>query len=265
MGTDKQTIMNHYTHPLEKETASKIFDKTDKVFKEQGMETTDFFDPHQLTIAEKVINTFSDVSALFYGGLADAERKKVGIFPKEWNVTPDQLGIEVLELRGNFRFSSISHRDVLGAVMGLGLKRDKIGDIHVMEEEHRLIIAVDESISQFITQNLTQVKNVSVSAEAMDQEEIPRQQEYTREIKGTVSSLRLDAVASIGFGASRSKMSQLIKAERIKLNWQPTKDPKATVSEGDVISLRGKGRVEISAIGGKSRKGRRHVTLKRYK
>ncbi len=265
MVTDKQNIINHYSHPLDKETVSKVYDKADKVFCQQVLEITDFLDPNQLNIAEQVVNSFPDITALFYGGFPDAERKKVGIFPKEWNVSIDQLGLIVLNVQGNFKFTSISHRDVMGTVLGLGLKREKLGDILVQEDEDRIIIVIDQSISQYIIQNMTHIKNTPVSVDIIDHDHLPSQTEHTREISGTVSSLRLDAVASVGFGASRSKMTQLIKAERVKLNWQPVADPKSSVKAGDVVSLRGKGRIEISDIGGKSRKGRSHIVLKRYK
>ncbi|OWZ84146.1 RNA-binding protein [Natranaerobius trueperi] len=265
MEDDKHKILNHYTHPVDKETASKVYDKANKVFEQQKLEITDFLDPHQVDIAERIINSFADISAVFHGGFDSSERKKVGIFPKVWNITEKDLGIEVLEIQVRFEFEKVSHRDVLGAVLGLGLKREKIGDIQLFMENNKVFLAVDREISQFICDNLVQIKNTSVSIYVADDELKLPKEEFTKEITGTVSSLRLDAVSSIGFGASRSKMNQLIKAERVKINWKPTSDPKTTVNTCDVISLRGKGRVEVAEVGGKSRKGRRHVRLRRYK
>src|SRR5690606_31151046 len=85
-----------------------------------------------------------------------------------------------------------------------------------------------------------------------------------KEIKATVASLRLDAVAAEGFGMSRTKMVREIKAERVKLNWQPVSNPALAVKEGDVLSLRGRGRVVVAQVVGTTRKGRTSVVLQRY-
>ncbi len=263
MDRGKQRMMQHYTSTEDREIVAKIYEKADRAFQNQKFELTDFLDPHQQDIAERVINSFPEVTAVFHGGFINSERKKVGIFPAFWNLGPEDLGIDVLSLGGNFNFATLSHRDVLGALMSLGLRRDKLGDIFL--EEDTAYVAVDHSVSKYVMDNLVQVKNVGVQVTLVDKEILAEETDYTKEISGTVSSLRLDAVSSTGFGISRSKMAGLIKAERVKLNWRPTKDPKASVKEGDVISLRGKGRVEVSEVGGISRKGRYHLTLRRFK
>src|SRR5690606_27247364 len=84
-----------------------------------------------------------------------------------------------------------------------------------------------------------------------------------KEIKTTVASLRLDAVASAGFGLSRSKLAPAVRANQLKLNWQSVTSPSATIKEGDVISLAGRGRVEVAEVRGESKKGRIQLLLKK--
>ena len=105
---------------------------------------------------------------------------------------------------------------------------------------------------------------VSIAIEEMPLSDIAPRQEKVKEIKTTVASLRLDAIASSGFGISRTKAAEAIKGARVQVNWQPAKGPSQDVSQGDVISLRGKGRMELAEITGTSRKGRIGVLLKRY-
>ena len=89
-------------------------------------------------------------------------------------------------------------------------------------------------------------------------------EEKVKVINATVADLRLDAVAAAGYGVSRSRMSDEIKSLNVKLNWKEAKKAAQAVNEGDVISFRGRGRVEVAEIRGTTKKGRISVTLKRF-
>ena len=123
-----------------------------------------------------------------------------------------------------------------------------------MQDDGAVILA-DTALLQYLKQNFTKVAMVSVTVEEMPLSDIAPRQEKIKEIKTTVASLRLDAVASSGFGISRTKAAEAIKGDRVQVNWQPAKGPSQDVQEGDVISLRGKGRMELAQITGTSRKG----------
>ena len=89
-------------------------------------------------------------------------------------------------------------------------------------------------------------------------------EEKIKEVRTTVASLRLDAVASSGFSVSRTKLVSAVNAGLLQVNWQPAKGPSQEVKEGDIISMRGRGRMKVEAITGTSRKGRIGVYLKRF-
>ena len=76
--------------------------------------------------------------------------------------------------------------------------------------------------------------------------------------------MRLDAVAAAGFGVSRSKISNDIDADKVKVNWQPAKSSSQVIKESDIISMRGRGRIEIDEIRGQTKKGRISIVLKRF-
>jgi S4 domain protein len=105
---------------------------------------------------------------------------------------------------------------------------------------------------------------VAVSVTPMELDEIAPKEEKIKEVRTTVASLRLDAVASSGFSVSRTKLVSAVNAGLLQVNWQPAKGPSQEVKEGDIISMRGRGRMKVEAITGTSRKGRIGVYLKRF-
>lgn len=247
--------------PHEKRLADMIGDKINKVRRRESSEVTDFLDPFQQSLAESILKSCDDLTYIIYGGYAGAERARIAIMPKFWIGERVDLQISLLEIKGNTRFKDLNHRDFLGAILSLGLKREKIGDILVEEEGAK--IAVDSLVSPFILSNLEEVNSLPVRVREVKPEEVVERNERTREIKGTVASLRLDALASLGFGFSRSKIVRAIKADQVKVNWQRANDSSFQVEEGDIISLRGKGRIIIEKVLGKSRKGRIQVLIKK--
>ena len=154
-----------------------------------------------------------------------------------------------------------NHRAVLGSLMGLGLKRGKIGDILLSTDEAQVVVAGE--IADFLLDNLSKVGSFSVTVESIDPEQLNTPVERVKEIKSTVASPRLDAVAGLGYGVSRSRMAREIKMGKVKVNWQVVMDPDYKVGTGDVLSIRGRGRVVVDEFGGETRKGRLFVKLKR--
>ena len=184
------------------------------------------------------------------------------IYPQLYLVETIPSALRVLEASGNFSFQSVSHRDYLGSLMSTGLKRSKIGDILVLPEGCQVVVAAE--VADYLLTHWDRVHQVPISVREIDEEQLAVEPERIKEIKATVASLRLDAVAAEGFGMSRTKMAREIKAERVKLNWRPESDPSADVREGDVLSMRGRGRVVVSQVSGKTRKGRTSIVLHRY-
>ena len=84
------------------------------------------------------------------------------------------------------------------------------------------------------------------------------------EVRDTVSSLRLDAVAASGFSLSRGKAADLIASGRVQLNHRECVKPDHAVAQGDVLSCRGLGKCVLTEVGGPSKKGRILIVLERY-
>ncbi len=255
-------VAGKFSDEKDKTLALKVLDKGQQALKQNRVLVTGYFDPHQQRVAESVLRKAEGLTYYMFGGYPGAERQRIALMPAHFQQEHPDMGIVYLRLEGNFKFASISHRDVLGALLSLGIKRESLGDIFVADDCAKMLVT--EEIAPYILANLTQVHQVGVTLKTVDAEDFDIPSVKSKTIKGTVASLRLDAVASMGYSVSRTKMASVIKAEQVKLNWQPVKNPSALVKAGDVISVAGRGRVEVEDVGGVSRKGRVHLFLKKY-
>lgn len=259
---DKEKLLSHLERDDEKILANKILDKAEIVIERKSEQSTDFLNPHQRKIARKLIKQISDINYIEDGGYKRAERKKITIFPDYLFADNVEAPISILKIEGNFNFCHVDHRDYLGALMGLGIKRKVLGDLLVMDDFAQII--VDSDLKDFIKMKLTNVNEVPVEVTEISRDEIIVPTQHTKEIKATVASMRLDSVASAGFGDSRNKISQDIKNKKVKLNWRMEDDPAQDVEVNDMISIRGRGRVEVIKRRGLSNRGRIKLILNRY-
>lgn len=258
---DEDNILNHLHREEDRILGSHILDKSEQVLKYHKTQATDFLNPYQMEIAVSLVEQLAEINFKKEGGYPRAERKRLVIFPEY--LFPDlvEKQIKIYQLDGNFSFQKLSHRDFLGALMGLGLQRKMIGDILVHSDKAQIITAAE--IQDIIEFKLDKVHQVPVEIKEIDKSQLIEPIQHEKEIQTTVASMRLDSVASSGFGDSRNKMSRDIENEKIKLNWKLESDPAAEVEIGDLISAQGRGRVKVEAERGISHKGRIKLTLKR--
>ena len=219
---------------------------------------TRFLDPAQAAFAERMAREYR-VRFSAFGGYADAERV-VGCF-HPWDDEVDVFPVCCLSSAYSSRFASISHRDLLGAFMALGLTRACIGDM-IIAKQQVFIFAVEETAS-FIAQSMTSAGKVSLDFQILD--EIPPMPDPVgSEFTAVISSLRLDAVLAAAYHLSRSAAADQIRAGQVKLNHLPCDRVDTQLEEGALLSLRGKGRVRLQTVGGMTKKQRICVTFFRY-
>ena len=169
----------------------------------------------------------------------------------------------LLSVTWDGRYRLIGHRDVLGSLMGLGIDRSVTGDILMQGAGCQIV--VDSAMKDWLMDNFKKVAMVPVKVEEIPLSDIQPPKQTAKEVRATVASLRLDAVGAAGFGISRSKMVAAVEDERTEVNWQLAKSASQTVKAGDIISIRGRGRIEIKEETGMSRKGRTGLLIYRYK
>lgn len=150
----------------------------------------------------------------------------------------------------------------MGALLGTGIVREKVGDIIVLGERGAQAIVVKELVD-FLQASLTQVRSVPVKTQPIPLEELKVREPKKKELMTVEASMRLDAIASAGFGTSRSKMAEMISAGDVRVNWKDTTSTSHTVKPGDLIAIRGKGRVEVGEVM-VTKKDRYRVQLTRF-
>ncbi len=260
---NREKLLHLATTSEEREVTARVLDLAETVLKTRRPKTTVFYDPYRCRMVVRVIEGIPGLAARVDGGHPVAERSRVFICPDYMADEAFDAELVYLEIKGDFRYAGASHRDYLGALLSLGLQRDKLGDIWVNENGAQAVVA--REVSGYISAGLTSVGRVNVTVRETSRDELNPPAPVTRDISITVQSMRLDAVAAHGFGLSRSKMVREINAGKVYLNWRPCLDPSARVNPGDMLSVRGRGRVEIAEAGGRTKKGRQALLLRRFK
>lgn len=198
------------------------------------------------------------VEARFFGGYDGAERRVCAFLA---DGEEPQWPVCCIEMRWNSRFASADHRDLLGALMGLGIARELLGDI-VVGEGCAWLFAMGESAS-YIMANLESAGRAHLSLKELDEPPVMPEPEGIR-VRETVASTRLDAVMAAGYSLSRENAKGMVKRGMVKLNHSVQMQPDVELNEGDLVSLRGYGRMRLEAVQGRTRKGRLAVQLFRY-
>ncbi|MEE1014178.1 MAG: YlmH/Sll1252 family protein [Clostridia bacterium] len=228
--------------------------------KRYGVKTLGFLTPRERIFLEKHLLASGDMQVFYDGGYEEAERTLLVCAPAFLTPCREEY-LAVLECTGR-EISGLTHRDYLGSLMGLGIVRESIGDILVTEEKAFLFVRPEQT--DYILQNLTKIGRCGVRLRVCSAEETEIPQRPTKDINTTVSALRLDSVLAAAIGVARGKSAELIRAGLVTVNWEPVEEVSRTLKEGDMLSVRGYGRMCLSRVGGVTRKGRCSVTISRY-
>ena len=252
---DKQKILNKYSKPEDKLLISKMLDKMELALSKNKVEYTDFLDSYQSHLLEKILEQENFSHYLMSGGVENAERKSIVFYPEKLNSVIETNYTKILpiicirivlpkEMHGVY-----SHRDYLGGLIKLGIKREKIGDIFVFE--NGVDILVLEEISHFLVTNLPSLTRFSkAKIEIIKLNEV-RPRSINKEIMNIiVASMRLDCIISEILRTSRGKAEEILKEGKVFVNFEPAFKLTKQIKENDLITVRGKGRFEIEKIEG---------------
>ncbi len=225
---------------------------------------SDFMDPYKMSVLCAILNREYNfgLNTMLWGGFDDAERRMIGFFPDYEQPESKSFPIACVEISYNAKFSrELTHRDFLGSVLGLGINREKTGDIII--EDDRALMFAEAEVASFICTNLERVGHTKVKTRLMEDCSIPAKPGEIKRI--TVTSLRLDAVLSGAFNISRGKIADLIKGEKAFINWVSVTSGAKCVQQGDMLTLRGTGRVLVKEIQGLTKKERVALELEIFK
>ena len=239
---------------------ARVLDKYDQCQRRNIPAATAFLSEAEQAAAQRLLNAAGIHSGFVWnGGYEGAERKILQFLP-DWAEEDDSV---IACLRAAYRGEGQpTHRDCLGSLMGLGITREKLGDILVSEDACDLIASPE--IVPFLLQNWDSAGRIRLSLSEIRPDELRVPERRLQVLRDTVMSLRLDAVAATRFGMSRGKAAELIHAGRVQLNHTDCCKPDRAVDQGDVVTARGFGKFLLAEVGGLSKKGRIAITIHRY-
>lgn len=209
---------------------------------------------------------------VLFGGYDMAERQMAAFIPEALSlrygvsdITPKEIDYPFCAVKiepKNKRFSEdLTHRDFLGSILNLGIDRSKTGDILVTEDSALLFINKD--LVSVVTEDLTRVRHTVIDSSVINLDMINYTPDF-QQIKGTVSSVRLDSLLPLAFSSSRSKLSGLIEGAKVFVNGKLITSNGYQVKEGDLISVRGLGKFRFEEAGKITKKNRISVTIQKY-
>lgn len=246
---------------VDKQIVARVLDCCKVASESQAVKFTDFLDPFHREFVRPLVTNFFGIRYLEEGGYAGAEQKRLIVFPDYYRPDDIDLPIIVLEISLSDSSRILSHRDYLGAITGQGLSRSLVGDIIAFAGGAQVVAA--QEIAPALL-GLTEVNKFKAQVVEIPPYQINVEEQPQRTITSTVASMRLDAVLSSGLGIGRGKAVALIKADKVKVNWRRIGQPGFQLNSGDILSVRGKGRLELAEIGSKTKKGRVRITLKKF-
>lgn len=245
-----------------RECVARAIDQAEQALKTWEISMTDFLSPPELAETQKVFSRLTEVQLIAWGGYPQAERQRLAIARSEIPLDNSSVSVAALEIAGNFLFDTASHRDFLGSILGSGIVREKTGDIIVLGERGAQAIVVPELV-EYLEMHLKQVRSVPVQIQRIELSELKIKEPKKKELTTVEASMRLDAIASAGFGMSRSKMVDLIEGGDVRVNWKDINSASHLVKTGDLIAISGKGRLQVGEVA-VTKKERYRVQLTRY-
>ncbi len=245
-----------------REILARILDLGEQALKTWQVVCSDFLSPPEIAEVQARLRKLTELQIAASGGYPQAERQRLALARSEVSIEPDGIPLAAIQIQGNFLFDQASHRDFLGAVLGSGITREKVGDVIVLGDSGAQAIVVPEMVD-YLSLNLTQVRTVPVKVSRIPLNQLKIQPPRAKSITSVEASLRLDAVASAGFSMSRSKMVEEIQRGEVRVNWKPITQASYTVGPQDLIAIRGRGRLQIEEVA-ETKKGRFRVQMTRY-
>lgn len=265
---NKQELLKDYKRQEDKICLSQVLDKIEFSKTRERIEYTDFLDMYQISLIENFLRKISFENYQLFGGYAESERKVLIVYPekysermieKNYNKMLKIIRIELPEEE----HGKYSHRNYLGGIVKLGLKREKVGDILVSDDGADIIVV--ENFVEILKKelpSLTRFENSKIAIEELSN--IRKKEIKIEEVSIIVPSLRLDNIVSDLVRTSRSKAAQIIAQERVFINGQNETKISKQLKLNDVITIRGKGRFVIKEFTGTTRSGRTVIKIEKY-
>lgn len=265
---DKQQLLKDYKKQEDKICLSQVLDKIEFSRTRDKIEHTDFLDMYQVALVENFLRKIKFENYQLYGGYEEAERKILIIYPEKYDERMLEKNynkmVKVIRIQlPEELYKTYSHRNYLGGIVKLGLKREKVGDIIAYEEGADIITLKDfTDILKQQLPSLTRFENSNIIIEEI--QNLQKREVKVEEVKIIVPSLRLDNFVSDLARTSRSKAVQMIDQERVFVNGKNETKASKQLKLNDVITIRGRGRFIVKEFEGTTRSGRTVAIIEKY-
>ncbi len=233
-----------------------------------------FFSPREQYFAQNYLAR-RGANAVAFGGVRGAERKRLYLLPEYLEADEENLyevfsayGIETeisaLRIEGS-GYKTLTHRDFLGSLLGLGLERAVLGDILVKEQKDAVLFC-ERGIVPFLLSHLERVGNDKIRISTLEEEALSALSvtHRTSPISDTVASARLDCVVASLCRLSREKARECVLADLVELNFETENRPDRTVEAPAMLSVRGVGRFRVLSLSDLTKKGRLRLLAEKY-
>ncbi len=242
---------------------NRLQELADRAYSENRYLYTDFLGMPELAVYHAMERELSFVPSESFGGTDTCERRMVRFGSEEMCGYPEEYPIRLLKVEAvQEKFAdTLTHRDFLGSVLGLGLEREKIGDIFLRENAGYLFVHAD--VSGYIRENLTFVKHTKVRVTELS--EVPEElAPKLREETLVVSGNRIDSIIARLYHMSREEAQRLVHGEQIFINGRIVTQVSKALKDGDVVSVRHHGRFRFRGEGSRTKKDRLNVKVQIY-
>lgn len=240
---------------------ARIYDRLTSAEQKNIPGITCFLSPREQVLTRRLL---PHMDLRFFGGHPEAERAiccRLPDYLDESFLTGEDSPIAAVRA-AFFEKDKLTHRDFLGSLMGSGIKRETVGDIYVGEGTCDFLVTAE--ILPYVLDNLLSAGRTRLHLEQIPLETLSGPNLTLKELRDTVSSLRLDSIVGSGFGMARGKAAALIETGKVSLNDLPCMKPDKQLSEGDKISARGFGKLVLSQVGGRTKKDRISIIIEKY-
>ena len=221
---------------------------------------SDFLSESEQALARRELDFSGHTDYRFFGGYENAQRTVLCVYPPYEEPADEDFPFTAVNL--SFRKTAeLTHRDFLGSLMGLGIKRESVGDIVIGKGVATFF--VKKELASYVSSQLEKVgrEGVKLADKGVDFASVTQQfEEFSR----TITSLRLDAVVGECTGLSRAKAQQAVKSGMTAVNALIADAPDRRINDGDKISVRGFGKFIIKTDGSLSKKGKIRITVFQY-
>ena len=267
---NRQEVLSKMTNDDDRLLVSKLLDKIELSAKRNSVEYTDFLDMRQRQLLEKILVELKVTNYIATGGYKTAERTILIIIPSKLEEVFNKEQFDYNTILGVIRINlpnelkgMYSHRDYLGAVIKIGMRREKVGDILTSKDGADLIVL--KEAEKYISNGLKELTRFSKAEfESKKIEDLNVEEPKTKVLNIIIPSMRIDSIVSEIIRTSRAKGSELIKEERVFINHELITKGSKEVKSGDIITVRGKGRFKVGNVLSNTKKGNIVLEVEKY-